>query len=97
MNQTPQTKRPRLHETEKGRYSGTTGDGRYTVTTTQDSINRALRDLRLTRPATPEAVVLDPGYWVRTYATPTTVWMQVAVKDIECRIARNKPKKEKRP
>lgn len=96
MNQTPQAKPPRLHNEGFGKFVGTTRDGRYTVTTTKDSIDRALADLRLTRPATPEAVVLDPSYWVRTYATPTTVWTHVSMRGIECVITRAKPKREKR-
>lgn len=93
---TVQTKKPRLQQTGKGEYSGTTSDGRYTVTTTQESIDRALADLRLTRPETPEAVVYNPGYWVRTYATPSMVWAHVYANGVECIITRAKPKKEKR-
>lgn len=68
--------------------SGTTSNGRFVVTVTSTSVDRALAEMQLRLPDTTREHVLDPDYWMRRYGGPDTVYDLVYDRGIECIIMR---------
>lgn len=77
-----------LRPDDNNTLSGTTSNGRFVVTVTSTSVDRALEETQLRLPDTTREQVLDPDYWWHRYGGPDTVYDLVYDRGIECTIAR---------